>query len=75
MIDFAGQHIGDGLDAAVGMPGEAGKIVRGVLVAKVVEQQERIELGRFAEAEGTLELNACAFDGWFGLENFFDSTE
>ena len=37
MGHFAGQHVGDGFYAAVGMPGEAGKVIRGILVAKVVE--------------------------------------
>ena len=66
--DFACQHVGDGLDAAMGMPGKSGEIVGRVLVAKVVEQQERVELLRFAEAEGALQLDACAFDGGLGFE-------
>jgi hypothetical protein len=36
------------------MPREAGKIIRWVLVTKIVEQQERIELGCLAEAKGAL---------------------
>ena len=52
MVDGAGQRVGDGLDAAVRMPGEAGEIVLRPVVAEIVEQQERIGLARFAEAEG-----------------------
>ena len=42
----AGEHVGDRLDAAVRMPREAGEVVVRVVVAEVVEQQERIELAR-----------------------------
>ena len=69
VLDVAGEHVGDGLDAAVRMPREAGEIVVRVVVAEVVEQQERIELGRVAEAEGALQLDARAFDVGHGLNN------
>jgi hypothetical protein len=39
-----GQHVGDGLDAAVRMPGKPRQIVLRAVVAKIVEQQERIEV-------------------------------
>ena len=65
--DLTGEDVGDGLDAAMRMPGKAGQVVGGILVAEVVEQQERIELLGLAEAEGALELDACALDGGFGL--------
>ena len=64
---FAREHVGDGLDAAMRMPGEAGEIVGRILIAEVVEQQERIELVRFAETEGALEFDAGTFDGGLGL--------
>ena len=63
VLDRAGEHIGDRLDAAVRMPGEAGAIVVGTVVAEIVEQQERIELAGVAEAEGAVQLDAGAFDG------------
>ena len=52
VLDRAGEHVSDGFDAAMRMPGEAGEIVLRVVVAEIVEQQERIELGGVAEAEG-----------------------
>ncbi len=64
---FAGQDIGDGLDAAMRVPGKSGEIVGRILIAEIVEQQERVELVRFAEAEGALQFYACAFDGGLGL--------
>jgi hypothetical protein len=51
---FAGKHIGDGLDAAVRMPGKSGHVIRRILIAEIVQQQERIELLGFAETEGAL---------------------
>ena len=63
VIDGAGEHIGDGLDAAMRMPRKAGEVVGRAVVAEIVEQQERIELGGFAEAEGAAQLDAGAFDG------------
>ena len=75
MGDFACQHVGDGLDAAMRVPGEAGEVVRGFLVAEVIQQKERIELLCFAETEGALELNARALNGGLGFKNLFDRTK
>ena len=52
MLDRARQDVGDRLDAAMRMPGKAGEIILRPIVAEIVEQQERIGLGRIAEAEG-----------------------
>src|SRR5262249_48161321 len=65
----ARQHVGDGLDAAVGMPGEAGAIVVRPVIAEIVEQQERIELVRLAEAEGAPQLDAGALHGGLRLDD------
>src|SRR3954468_13159589 len=72
---FTGEDIGDGLDAAVWVPGESGNVVCGILVPEVVEEQEWIELFCFAETKGALELNACSLNGGLGFENVFDCTK
>ena len=54
VVHAAGEDVGDGFDPAVRMPREAGEIVVRVLVPKIIEQQERIEFRRIAEAEGAL---------------------
>ena len=59
MIDIARQHIGDGLNAAMRMPGEAREIFVRPVVAEIIEQQERIELGGIAKAEGTAQVYAA----------------
>ena len=61
VVDRSGKNVGDGLDAAVRMPWEACEIILGNVVAKVVEQQERIEVGGVAEAERAAQVNAGAF--------------
>ena len=75
MLDRAGEHIGDGLDAAMRMPGKAGAIVVGPVVAEIVEQQERIEFGRVAEAEGAMQLDAGAFHGRLRLDDPLDGSD
>ena len=69
VVDAARQHVGDGLDAAVRMPGKSGPIVLRPIVAEVVEQEEGIELARLPEAEGAPQLHARAFDRGFGFDD------
>ena len=68
VLDGSGEHVGDGLDAAMRMPGKAGEIVLGNVVAEVVEQQERVEVGGVAEAEGAAQMHAGAFERGLGLD-------
>ena len=69
MRHLAGQHVSDGLNSPVGMPGKSGQIIRRIVAAEVVQQQEWIELRGLSEAEGALQFHACAFDGGFGFKN------
>src|SRR6266850_2506945 len=59
---LAGQHVGDRFDPSMRVPWKAGEIVVRVLVAKIVEEQKRIELGRIAKPERALQLDAGAFE-------------
>ena len=61
MLNRAGEDIGDGLDTAMRVPGEASKVVFRTIIAKVIEQKKRIVLPRFAEAEGTVQLDSRTF--------------
>jgi hypothetical protein len=72
MSDFTGEDVGDGLDAAMGVPGKSCDVVFGILVPEVVEQEKWIEFLCFAKPKGALQLDAGSFDGGFGLENLFD---
>ena len=62
MLDGAGEHVGDGFDAAVRMPGEAREVVGGPIVAEIVEQQKWICLRRVAKAEGASQFDAGALN-------------
>jgi len=72
VIHGSGEHIRDRFDPAVRMPREAGEIVRWSIFAEVVEKKERIEVCRFSEREGTLELDTRAFDRGFCMDHPFD---
>ena len=69
MLDLACEHVGDGLDPAMGMPGETGAIVVGVVVPKIVEEQKRIEFGRVAKSKRALQLDARALEVRFRMKD------
>jgi hypothetical protein len=56
------------------MPGESGQVIVRVFIAKVVQQQEGIEIFRFAEPKGALQLHPGAFDSGLRLNDLFDWT-
>ena len=62
VLHRSGEHIGDRLDAAVRVPGKSGAIIVRTIVAEIVEQQKRIELGGLAEAERAIKFHAGSFD-------------
>ena len=72
VLHRAGQHIGDGLDAAMRVPRKAGAIVVGPVVAEIVEQQERVEIAGVAEPESAVQLHAGAFHGGRGRNDALD---
>src|SRR5205807_518867 len=73
VLDGAGEHVGDRLDAAMGMPREAREVLLRVVVAEIVEQQKRIQLGTMS-AEGPPQVDAGALERGPGLMNFFDGS-
>ena len=75
MIDLAGKHVSDRLDAAMRMPREAREILFGIVVAEVVQQQERIELLGVAEAEGAAQMHARSFERGLGLDDLLHRTD
>src|SRR5215471_3712049 len=66
MLDGPREHIGYGLNPAVGVPRESCQIVLGNVIAKVVEQQERVEIRCVAEAKGAAQMHSGAFESGFG---------
>src|SRR5262249_40994985 len=75
MFHGAGEHVGDGLNAAVRVPRKPREIIGWPIVAKIIEQQKRIGLRRIAEAEGAPQLDAGALDGGLRLYNAFDGAD
>ena len=56
VLNRARENVGDRLDAAMRMPGETGQIILRNVIAEVVEQQERVEVGSVAEAKGAAQV-------------------
>ena len=75
VLDRTGEYVGDGLDPAVRMPGKSRQVIFRILIAEIVQQQERIEILGFAEAEGALQLHASALDGGLRLNDLFNWAE
>ncbi len=74
VFDGSGQDVGDGLDAAMRMPGKSGEIILGNIVAEIVEEQERIEVVGVAEAEGAAQMHSGAFERGLGLDEALDGS-
>jgi hypothetical protein len=51
------------------MPRKTSQIIGGILIAEVVEEEERVELLCFAETKGALQLNAGSLNGGLGFKN------
>jgi hypothetical protein len=62
VIDIAAEHVRNGFYSSMRVPRESGEVVARVVVAEIVEEQERIELRRISEAKSTPEVHAGAFD-------------
>ena len=58
MLDAAREDVGDRLDPAVGVPGEARAVVGRAVAAEIVEEQEGVHPLGVAEAEGAVEAHA-----------------
>src|SRR3954464_13627318 len=74
VLHAAAHHVGDGLDAAVRMPGESGEIIFGVLVAKIVEQEKRVKILGAPKPERAAQSDAGAFECELGLRDRFNGT-
>src|SRR5207249_12124368 len=68
VVDGPREDVRDRFDPPMGVPGEPREVILGVLVAKVVEQEEGIELLRVAEAERAAHPHPRAFDGGFSWQ-------
>ncbi len=63
VLDSASQNVCDGLDASMGMPGEALDVGLRIVRPEVVEKKERIEDTFLAEAEPPSQMDSRALHG------------
>jgi hypothetical protein len=61
VFDGPGKHIRDRLDPAVRVPRESRQVILRNVIAKIIEQQERIEIRRVAKPKSAAEMHARAF--------------
>src|SRR5581483_8878461 len=71
MLNRSCEHVRDRLNPAMRMPGKSCQIVSRVLIAKIVQQQERIEILCLSKTERALQLHARAFNRRLRLNNLF----
>ena len=74
MFDIPFQHIGDGFNTAMRMPGKTAFIFFRIIIAKIIHHQERIERLSLAKPKNTMQMNPCPFHGWPGLTAEFHRT-
>jgi hypothetical protein len=74
VVDFTGEHIGNGFDSAMRMPRKSRHVIGRPLVAKIVEQQERIELIGLAKTECAAQAYTRALHGQLGLTDTLNGT-
>jgi hypothetical protein len=72
MLDGSCKYVCDCLDPAVWVPGEAGQIILRNIIAEVVQQKKRVEVGRIAEAECASQVHACTFERRLGTDDSLD---
>src|SRR6187200_3253672 len=75
LVHLAAQHVGDRLDAAVRMPRKAGEILLGVVVAEIVEEEKRIEVGGVAEPERATQVHPGPLDRRLRLADALDGSD
>ena len=61
VIDGAGEHVGNGLDAPVRVPREAGLELLRVFVAEIIEQQEGVKGAGVMKPKCAVQMNPGAF--------------
>jgi hypothetical protein len=69
VIDGSRKDIGDGLNAAMRMPGESGKVIFRNIIAEVIEEEERVEIRGSPEPERAAKVHARSLQRWLGLND------
>jgi hypothetical protein len=61
------QHVGDGLDAAMGMPGKALDVLLGFIPTEIVQHEKGVKQRDLVETKGPPQMDAGAFDSGLTL--------
>src|SRR5690349_5883671 len=68
VLDVSGEDVGNRLDAAVRMPWKTGQVIFRNVIAKVIQEEERVKVRGGAEAEGATQVDTRSLQGWLGLD-------
>jgi hypothetical protein len=75
VLDPPFEHVGDGFDPPVGVPGETRDILRRIVsCTEIIEHQEGIETWKFAISECTVEPDTCPFDRLICRKDLFNTS-
>src|SRR5580704_4387365 len=72
MLDRPRQNISYGLDSAMRMPWKPRQVVLRHVIAKIVEQQKRIEVGSVAKPKRAPQMHSRALKSRLGFNKFLD---
>src|SRR5205814_214330 len=72
MLDRSRENVRDRFNPAVRMPRETCEVILRNVVAEVIQQEERVEVGRVAEAEGSTQMHAGPFTSGLGFNQSFN---
>ena len=74
MLDRSGEDVRDRLDAAMRVPRKSGEVIFRNVVAKIIEQKERIEIGSVAEAKSAAQVHPRTIASRLGPDESFYGT-
>src|SRR4030095_2984006 len=64
MLNSACENVSNRLNAPMPVPGETCQVVLGDIIAKIIQEEERVEVFCASETEGTVQVHTGTFRGW-----------
>jgi hypothetical protein len=71
----SGEHVGDCLDSTVWMPRESSQIILWNIIAKIVEEEEGIELFCVSKTECPAKMHARTFESRLRLDELLNGSD
>src|SRR5438874_1205109 len=75
MLDRSSQDVRDRLDSSVWMPRETSQVIAGNVIPEIVQEKKGIEIRGVAKTKSPSQVNASAFERWFGFYNALDGSQ